>query len=256
MARLSLKVNVTKNYRLFRRSPENRQTVFKKRKKLLQSMKKYGFLSCYPIVCRRNSAQELEVRDGQHRLAIAESLGLPVYWIEEPVDFDVPTVNNAAKAWGLRDYAETYASQGKAAYQEGLDFAEAHGLPLGTAFTLLAGTVGWTNVREAFASGAFAVKDRKWADRVAGIYSPLVGMAKQVRNARFVEACMAVCRVTDFDPRRLVQNANRCRDKLQSYSTRDAYLDMLEEIYNFGRHQLMGVKAAALMALRERSAIP
>jgi hypothetical protein len=65
---------------------------------------------------------------------------------------------------------------------------------------------------------------------------------------------MAVCRVEEFDPERLLHNAAKCRDKLVSYSTRDAYLGMLEQIYNFNRRQLVGLTALATMAMRERSA--
>lgn len=63
---------------------------------------------------------------------------------------------------------------------------------------------------------------------------------------------MSVCRVPDFDAGRLLQCAARCRERLVSYSTRDAYLGMLEEVYNFGRKQLFGLKSAAVMAMRDR----
>jgi hypothetical protein len=67
------------------------------------------------------------------------------------------------------------------------------------------------------------------------LYGPLVEMGPEMRNARFIEACMMVCRVKDFDGKRLLANAKRCRDKFASYSTKEAYLDMLEAVYNFGR---------------------
>ena len=53
----------------------------------------------------------------------------------------------------------------------------------------------------------------------------------------------------------MLQNADRCREKLIAYSTRDAYLEMLESIYNFGRSKMLGLKVAALMAMRERNAV-
>jgi hypothetical protein len=251
----NLKINVTKNYRLFSRSDDNRPLDMKKHKKLFQSMKRYGFLNDFPIACRRDDNKHLVVKDGQHRLAIAETLGLPVYWVEGAVDFDVAVVNGTAKIWHLRDYATKFATNGNQDYQKGLAFAEAHKLPLGTAFSLLAGTTSWTNVQSAFFDGDFKIKDQQWANAVAGIYGPMTEMSAVLRNARFVEACMAVCRIKEFDATRLLQNAHRCREKLVAYSTKDAYLDMLEDIYNFGRKHLLGLKAAAIMAMRERSAV-
>lgn len=74
----------------------------------------------------------------------------------------------------------------------------------------------------------------------------------QGKGARLTEACMAACRVPGFDAKRLLAGAERCRERLVPYATRDAYLDLLETLYNWGRKQLVGLKALAVMALRER----
>lgn len=255
MSRDSRKVNVTKDYRMFSRSAENRVLTPKKHKKLERSMKQYGYLPCYPIICHRNPVtKKLEVKDGQHRLALAETLGLPVYWIEETIDFDVAVVNSTAKVWAIRDYAEKYAANGVRAYIDGLEFTERHGIPIGVAFAILAGNTTFNNIESDFQNGSFKIKDRPWAESVVGVYGPLVEMAPASKNANLLAACMAICRVPNFDAKRLLQNAGRCREKLVSYSTREAYLDMLEHVYNFGRAKLIGLKAEATMAMRDRNA--
>jgi hypothetical protein len=119
---------------------------------------------------------------------------------------------------------------------------------------LLSGRTSFRDCDE-FTSGGFKVKDRAWADSVAGTYGPMVKMSPEMKNARFLEACMCACRVPEFETKRLLQNAARCREKLASFSTRDAYLTMLEEVYNFGRSKLFGLKAAAMMVMRERNPI-
>jgi hypothetical protein len=251
----SKKIESTRNYRMFQNnSGENRPLDIRKHKRLLESMRLYGFLDCYPIVVYRDSKGQLIVKEGQHRLAIAESLGLPVYYVETSVDFDIAIINNTQKTWTLIDYAQKFAAKGAKPYQEGLAFMEQHGVPIGKAFALLAGTTSFGNFYESFFDGTFKIKDRAWADAVAGIYVPLVGLSKAVRNDHMLAACMAVCRVPDFDSRRLLANAERCRDKLVSYANRDAYLDLLEIIYNFNRKHLVGLKIAAVMAMRERNA--
>ena len=250
----SRKISSTKNYRLFaRHSGENRPLDIAKHKKLMDSMKLYGFLPCFPIIVVRNSKGEMIVKDGQHRLAIAESLGLPVHYTEESVDFDVAIVNSSAMVWRLRDYAQKHAANGLKSYQEGMDFADQYGLPIGTAFSLLYGTTTFSNCTNAFIDGTWKVKDRKWAGAVAQAYVPLTKLSPAMKNARLIEACMAICRVEAFDVSRLISGAERCREKLVAYSTRDAYLDMLEVVYNFGRKQLVGLKSLAVMAMRERN---
>jgi len=248
----SKKIFQTKNYQMFQRSDDNRPADMSKHKKLEDSMRAYGFLSCFPIAVVRNNGH-LIVKDGQHRLMIAESLGLPVSYVEETVDFDIAKVNSAAKGWALRDYADMYAANGVSSYREGLAFAQQHKIPIGMAFSLLAGTTSFNNCYNSFLDGSFKVKDRKWAEAVADIYAPVVALCPRLKNARFIEACMSVCRVKDFNAKRLIQGAERARHLLVPYATKDACLDMIEEIYNFGRRDLVGLKTAALMAMRDRN---
>ena len=234
---------------------ENRPLDIKGHRRLLESMKKYGFLESFPIIVYKDGKGNLVVKDGQHRLAIAELLALPVYWIEDTTNFDVAVINNTPKVWKLKDYAEKHAANGLKAYQDGLDFSKQYDIPIGKAFALLAGTVCFSNCENVFHEGSFKIKDRQWAEAVARTYSPLCKMSKAVANERMLEACMAVCRVPDFDPNRLIAGAERCREKLVSYNQKEAYLDLLETLYNFGRKHLVGLKAAATMAMRDRNAV-
>jgi len=248
------KLQVTKDYRLFERCSDNRPLNESKHKRLRKSMEEYGFLPAWPIACVRNGDKHLVVRDGQHRLAFAETLGLPVYFVVVDAAFDISKINNTQVIWSVRNHAEMYAAQGKKVYQEGLEFADRHGIPIGTAFCLLAGTTSFGNLYHAFKDGTIRIKDRDWAELVGAIYSHLVAAAPRVRNARLIEACMAVARVPDFDVQRLLSGIDRCREKLVPYSTKDAYLEMLEEVYNFGRKHLVGLKIAAIQAMRDRNA--
>ena len=64
---------------------------------------------------------------------------------------------------------------------------------------------------------------------------------------------MAVCRVPHFDAKRFLRDANACREKLVVYSTRDGFLEMMEEIYNFRQSKLVGLKAEAKIVMRHRN---
>lgn len=246
------KLTATKNYRMFERSPENRKLTLKEHKKLYRSMKKYGFLACFPIACFRDASGKLIVKDGQHRLAAAEELGLTVHYVVIDIDFDVAEINDTPKTWKIRDYADKFAANGIESYRDGLEFASTFRLPVGVAFAILSGTTNFTNIIDTFKAGTFRVKDRSYAERVAALYAALFDLAPHIKNTRLIEACMCVCRVDGFDASRLVSGARQCREKLISYSTRDGYLAMLEEIYNFRRKNMCGLRVAALQAMRER----
>lgn len=248
------KIKSTKNYRLFGRSADNRAVCTKKHKRLFKSMKERGFLPCYPIVCRRDRTKNLIVLDGQHRLAFAETLGLPVFWVEtNAASFDVADINAGVVPWALFDYAQKFADQGKQHYKELIAFANLHGLSIGYAGQMLAGVVSWSVVKERFLDGNFEVKDRAFADIVASTFNAMARINVRVRNMRLLGALMGACRAPEFNPDRLISNAQRCRERVEPYSTTEAYLSMLEDIYNFGRAKLYGLKSAAQMAMRERN---
>ena len=245
-------ITATTNYRLFTVSDENRPRNAKRHRHLRESMQEYGFLASFPIVCRRDKSGALVVKDGQHRLMFAEELGLPVYYTVESIDFDIAKVNTTPKIWSLGDYAQKWAAHGAQPYIDGLEFADRFGLPLGTAFALLGGTTSFSNVSAAYISGKFKIKDRAWAESVAILYGGLTAISRTAVTKRCIEACMAVCRVEGFDPQRLIAGAQRNREALVAYSTRDGYLDMMETVYNFGRRQLVPLKINAIQAMRER----
>jgi hypothetical protein len=248
------KLNVTKDYRLFHRDSENRNFYAKKHRKLFESMKNYGFLRSHPISCIRDSKGKLHVKDGQHRLAFAEVLNLPVYWVEEVVDYDIAAINTTGVSWNTKDYAEKFAAQGSKPYIDGLAFAERHGLPVGIAFSILSGNTGFSNISTEFKTGKFTIRDWQWAETVASVYGPLGALEPKIRNARFLEACMQVTRVAGFDSKRMVEGAERCRELLVQYSSRESYVEMLEKIYNFRKSKLVPLKVLATMAMRERNA--
>jgi hypothetical protein len=249
----TIKIMATKDYRMFVRNADNRPVDLAKHRNLKESMREYGFLRSFPLSVVRTDDGRWMVKDGQHRLEIAEQLGIQVYWVEEVVDYDVARVNSTPKPWQLLDYVRTQAVNGSKDCQEVVEFMERHKVSCGLAAALLAGVTNVSPASQRIMDGTFKVKDRDYAAKVVSTYQPVASMTKQVRNSRFLEACMACCRVDGFDPDRLVTGAKKCREKLASYSTRDAYLGMMEEVYNYGRKTLVPLKISAITAMRERN---
>jgi hypothetical protein len=249
-------IHETREYGRFQRhTSENRPLDLKKHGKLFESMKRYGFLRCFPIVVVRRADGKLVVKDGQHRLAIAETLGLPIYYVIEEADFDVAFVCRTQKNWQAKDYALRWAAMGNTEYQQALDFAEHYGIPVGLTFSLLAGTVSFTNCNEQFYSGTWRIRDLSYGVRVASLYQALREISHDAMgSARVIEALMMVCRVNEFDQERLLANARKASGELKTYSTKEGYLDAMEDLYNRGKVKAVGLKALAINAMRERNA--
>jgi hypothetical protein len=243
------------NYNLFTRCTENRPIDLTKHAKLVASMEKNGFFWFCPIIVSRESDGTLLILEGQHRFTIAESLGLPIYYVIADVEFDIAELNCTAKVWTLADYAHKHASAGRTDYREGIDFAREHRIPIGRAFALLAGTTTFNNVQEEFVAGDYKITDREWAGAVVDLFGKLCDLAPRLRTETFIGACMAVCRIPGFDPARLVKAARRHREKLVSYGTRDGYLNMLESLYNKTRAADVPLRHEALQAMKSRAAV-
>lgn len=246
-------IRTTTDYSKFYRSTNNRCLDLLGHKALKESLKTYGFLPSFPIVVHKNGGQGYEVKDGQHRLHYAEELGLPVHYVVERQYFDISDVNGTQIPWKPIDYANKHAASGLVDYQKVLAFASSYGLQVSFAAAMLAGTISYSNVKKAFRSGRYKITDAAWATLTADTYHYLVTLSKKVKNTRLLQACAMVHRITGFDRERLIKSASRCREKLVPYSTVDAYLDMLEEIYNYRRRDLFPLKINAQQAMRSRT---
>ena len=232
------KIQVTRNYRLFERSINNRLVTPEEHALLRESLQEYGFLPYLPIICIRDEGTGKRfVKDGQNRLVLAEELGLPVFFVDcDPShDFDVAKLARTGKAWKVRDFAAMHAANGIPAYVDGLKFAEENNLPVGLAFAMLGGCTNYSLISPAFIAGEFKIKDRAWANLVAATYLALVRINSKVKGVRFLLSVSSVCRVPEFSRGRLLAGAERQRDKLVPYATGDAYLSLLECLYNYGQ---------------------
>ncbi len=254
-ATATAKLTSTKDYRLFVRNTDNRLLDLKKHRNLFASMQQYGFLRSFPLSVVKLPTGKMMVKDGQHRLEIAEQLDIPVWWVEETVNYDVAVVNSTPKSWELSDYVKVAAGNGDGHCQELLAFCEKHKIGCGLAASLLMGLAGSSIAAGKIMAGEFEVKDRKYAEMVVATYRPVTAMTKDVKNPRFLLACMACCRVPGFDPERFVQCAKVCRDKLVNYGTRDAYLSMMEEVYNFKRQKRLPLAFEAKNAMEQRNVV-
>lgn len=245
------KLTWTKNYDLFTHSNDNRPVNLATRSDLVASMQEYGFIPAYPIHCIRHKSKLL-VRDGQHRLAVAQKLGLAVPYVVCDDDAPISRINNTQKKWTPRNYAESFAQQGKTEYQELLRFVDAHGIPVFLAVDILADNTGSQN-RIRFQSGEFKIKSFEKASRIARLFARIGCLSPRIKTSYFADALSAICNLPDLDDNRLVAGAERRPEVLIRYGSRDGYLTMLEDIYNFGRQNRVALKIPAENIMRSRN---
>ncbi|MBE3118322.1 MAG: ParB N-terminal domain-containing protein [Candidatus Atribacteria bacterium] len=230
------KLTATKDYSLFHNSLDNRPVNLKKRKKLVRSMLNHGFIPAYPIHCVRREGV-LYVRDGQHRLAVAEQLGLPVWYVTTDYDeVDIAEINSTQEIWKLPAYAGSFAARGKHDYQVAINFAAEHKLPLGvTAGLLSSGHRGGSDNLCKFKAGAFKVMNLDAAQRVANLYARIRESNPKVNGTCILGALSSVCAVPEFEDSRLMHAVAAYPERVKQAGTLDGYLEMLEDVYNYHR---------------------
>jgi len=229
------KIQTTRNYALFTVSKENREIEVNKRGDLVKSMKEYGYLGAYPMLCRREGGK-LVIVDGQHRFMIAQELGLPVSYVIEDRDVDVAVINAGQRTWNIAAYVNRFIAKGLGEYAKLREFAELHGMPLGMAAGVLIGNNTAANAHDAIKVGTFKVTDWHFASMVARVFTTVRRAAKECATAQTLSAISAICTIGDVDIERLCKNIERRADMLRRFNNRDACLDMFEAIYNDQAH--------------------
>lgn len=246
----------TRRYGQFSFAKENRpvevMNLKAEHKALRTSMQTYGFLPAFPIMVSSVNGKFI-VKDGQHRLTFAREFGLDVYFVIDKTDVSIADINKAQAGWSARDYAMSWANQGREEYRKALEFMDQWGLPIGSAFSILGGTIVFQNLKDKFHAGTFKIRTPKTALRVARFYSDLCGLRKGVRNANLLAALWACCHVDYFDESRIIDTVTRRPDMFYNAGTRENFLELLENIYNFKRRAREPLAFDAAEAMRARN---
>ncbi len=243
----------TTNYAMFCGSDDNRPVDLSKRDDLRESMKKYGFITAFPLHTRRQESGRLEVRDGQHRLGIAQELGINVWYTIGDDDIDVGRLHDTSRRWTALDYTLTYIKKGNRNYAEILEFSQKYGISLIRSAALLSGSFTQSNATKLFTSGMTVCNHASNAIDVAETYLAICNLGHNVKRSSLLAAIFACSCVPEFNHNRLRHAATRCRDKLRAYATKEEYIRMLEAIYNYGHGIRIALECLAENAMRARN---
>lgn len=248
-------MKTTTDYDIFTLMEDNRDVDLqhKKTKNLAESMVEYGWIEAFPLMARK-VGKRLIVIDGQHRLAIAREFGIPVKYVIVDQDIDVAFLNSTAKSWTPFDYASRYAKAGDDNYIELVDFHHRYGIPITTSASILANTSRFGNVSAKFYRGSYKIKSRKIANDLAECYTRLTAISNKLKKNQAIMALWACFHVDGFSPDRLIEGADRHGGAIKNMGTADGFLELFEELYNFGRKQRVPLKFEAAEKMRDRSA--
>lgn len=225
----------TTDYGMFKTVPGNRGTVKAHVSKLAQAIDEKNLLAEFPLLVN----ERMEIVDGQHRLAAAASLGVPVFYqIVPTLGLDnVMAINTASKSWSLEDFINSYIEQGLKDYVELKEFATTHHLGYSMSASMLLGRGGSRggSTSGVIKSGRFVVNARIRAGAVAGAVTRSRPYADFNIGADrdYVWAVWILMDNEDFSVDRLIGKFETHGLKITKRVSTRYYLLQLEEVYNF-----------------------
>lgn len=246
----------TKNYTLFGFDPCNRSVD--KITKLKASMQKYGFLAAYPLHCVQKNGK-LVVKDGQHRLATAQALGLPVFYVVlEDDHVSIPEINCAQRKWSTMDFVDSFVNAGNADYKTLKQFREETNLPISVCASLLGGENGGSaNKVKEVKMGTFKIKRASldFARKVADLADVASKHVKWSRHDLFLGALSNCCRVPEFVPATMIERMNAAPHLLVIQPNTDMFHGMLEVLYNHRSRSPLPLRFMANESARGRNPV-
>ncbi len=235
----------TTDYTKFEFIKENRKVnlASKECRKLAHMMKMHGWIDACPAIVQKYGAK-LIVKDGQHRIAVAKSLGIPAKYVVMDLDIDIAELNS----WSIADYVHRYMAQDNEHYNTLWAFHNRYGLSLSTCAELLSGAYYSGALLK---DGGFVVTNTANARSVAEMATYLKGLNPAIALDKVVRAISACLKVEEFDKGRLLEKAEKSPQLLRSATgTRSAVLEVIEQIYNHGNQKRLNLKFLAEEAER------
>lgn len=160
-------IQKTNNYGKFKTIRGNRGINRKYLTKLAESIKDNNLLPSNPIIVN----ERMQVIDGQHRLKVAEMLGIDIYYTVVATGSlsDVQMLNTNIRQWTLGDFLESYIAIGRDDYSELKNFSENYGVSISNSMIVLTGGyyANTTKYRllDSFRDGDFKITQKEYAEK-------------------------------------------------------------------------------------------
>jgi hypothetical protein len=223
----------TTNYDLFHLLPENRTVDPGHVRKLVAMITQSNLLHIKPL----DVTATMGVIDGQHRLAAARELGLPVYYKigQQLSEADITTLNVAQKNWQGPDYLHFWTVKGRTDYVALTAFRQRHPtLSFSNAKMMLGGSPN--NRAEEFRNGQWKAGEAYKAEQVAVLIERIAAETsfKQAAHTGFVAAVYhCVANIDGFDAKEFMHKILKQPRTLVPCASHKQYLEMFDQIYNY-----------------------
>jgi hypothetical protein len=189
----------TKDYSRFELCQFNRSV--EKKKHLLESMRKYGYIPAYPLHCTKGDGNRLQIKGGHHRFECAQELGIAVYFVVSNDDASIHVLEEATTRWSIKDYLESFARCGLGDYAKVKEYHEKTGIPIGLCISMLGGeAAGSSNLVAKFKQGKFVVKDELHAATVADVVAHCAEHGIKAVDSIFVQSLSRCLFCSEFSP--------------------------------------------------------
>lgn len=202
--------------------------------RMKKTLKENNRLDQYPILVNQN----MEIIDGQHRLAACEELRIEVHYevINNANMDDVRSINYAQKPWSGKDFIESYAKQGITDYQILLDFIEEYELGQYSAIALLSDGSAGGDISLRLRSGNFKVKNLNKAIIMAKALQSIRPFTEDNawRSVMFTNAFRMIYEKVSIED--LVDNLSKRDTRLEKKASIRDYLRQFEDVYNHYKH--------------------
>ena len=235
------KILSTKDYSIFKNVTSNREVSQSHVKSLVKAIRKKNLLPINPIIV----SSKFEVIDGQHRLEVAKLLDLEIFYTvsDNITHDDISVLNTNKKNWSLTDYLNFWAIEKKEEYIKVTNFLNKFPLfPLTVAVQILADLGSHGGLLPAFREGTYRVISFEDGCKFAEAVKKLHEHGAFVYHSSFVRAFMTVFSNDAFVLESLIKGIEKQPRSFCRCVGEKQYLEMLEEIYNHGRHYKLRFK--------------
>ncbi len=224
-----MNIQKTTDYKKFSLHEKNRRLNYNKIVKLGEAMKKKNLLPIFPIVVNL----KMEILDGQHRFEAAKRAKATISYIISDQKYDIENVadsNNFQSHWLLSDFVNYFAKENKPDYISLQVLAKKYNIGVAT----IANLSGNRNVFQDIKTGNFIFPDlNEMKDLLSHAKTIGLEFAFPFWNSRpFLRALRHIIKVHDYNKMRMGQKIQANRKLLVKCHEADAYIRVLEEIYN------------------------
>lgn len=144
----------TSKYDWFKISSKNRPVDKTHVNKLIKAIQKNNLLESRPITV----SDDLTVIDGQHRLAAAKKLNIPIYYQITNLGIqDAPAINCSQKNWDSKDYMHSFSEMGNDNYTRVIEISKETHFSPNAIIKIISNMVGCGRSYKVFRDGKFEI---------------------------------------------------------------------------------------------------